>query len=249
MLDYIKNYKNIHICAHAFNGDTLKECDRVSLTFAIQCADGIWRTICTNTYDDEIQYARIFNSDIIKDTEQVVESPEELADFFNKFKPKDKPAIALETTSHGFARWAKVSAKGTIVVYYHTIGESYREEIPLPDNGTVTRDASPSWMGDRYQCNVFWNGADAMKSLWDDAVKQLTRIQEFCKREKAKDEKELAAGANVLAKLAAFQEQSKSVEERIATTWNAMSTEDKAKALKISTTKKATSKKKKKAKK
>ena len=247
MTDYIKNYKNIRICAHAFSygdGRTLDQCDRIRLTFAVQCADGIWRTISTDTYYSEIHYARVFNNDTIKENEQVVESPEELAAFFNKIKPKDQPAIALEITSHGFARWARVSAKGTIAVYYHTIGESHREEIQLPDNGTVTHDASPSWRGDFYQCNVFWNGADAMKALWDDAVKQLTRLQEFCKREKAKDEKELAEGANVLAKLAAFQEQSKSVEERIATAWNAMSTEDKAKALKIRTPKKATTKKK-----
>jgi hypothetical protein len=244
MTDYIKNYKNIRICAHAFNGNTLDKCDRICLKFAVQCADGIWRTISTDTYKDVIHYARVFNSDTIRETEQIVESPEELAEFFNKIKPKDQPAIALETTSHLFTRWARVSAKGTIAVYYHTVAESHRADVPLPDNGRVINDASSGWMGDEYCCNVFWNGADAMKSMWDDAVKQLTRLQEFCQREKAKDERELAVGANVLAKLAAFQEQSKSVEERIATTWNAMSTEDKAKALKISTTKKATAKKK-----
>ena len=248
MTDYIKNYKSIRICAHAFNHynvDTLDKCERICLKFAVQCKDGNWRTICTDTYNKEINYARIFTSDTIKATEKIVESPEELAEFFNKIKPKDQPAIALETTDHSFARWARVSAKGTIAVYYHSVASSYREEIPLPDNGRVIGDASPSWMGDEYNCNVFWNGADAMKALWDHAVRQLTRLQEFCKREKAKDEKELAAGANVLAKLAAFQEQAKSVEEQISDKWNSMSTEDKAKALKIAkakprkTTKKA----------
>ena len=240
MTDYIKNYKSIRLCAHAFNHydvETIDKCELICLKFAVQCADGKWRTICTDTYNKEINYARIFNSDTLKATEQVVESPEELTEFFNKIKPKNQPAIALETTDHSFARWARVSAKGTIAINYHTIGESHRADIPLPDNGTVIGDASPSWRGSRYQCNVCWNGADAMKALWDYAVMQLTRLQEFCKREKAKDEKELAAGANVLAKLAAFQEQAKSVEEQISDKWNAMSTEDKAKALKITKTK------------
>ncbi len=240
MTDYIKNYKSIRICAHAFNHynvDTLDKCERICLKFAVQCADGKWRTICTDTYNKEINYARIFNSDTLKATEQIVESPEELTEFFNKIKPKNQPAIALETTDHSFTRWVRVSPKGTIAVYCHSVASSYREEIPLPDNGRVIGDASPSWMGDEYNCNVCWNGADAMKAMWDHAVMQLTRLHEFCKREKAKDEKELAAGANVLAKLAAFQEQAKSVEEQISDKWNAMSTEDKAKALKITKTK------------
>ena len=246
MVEYIKNYKNIRICARAFNYssvDTLDNCDRIMLKFAVQCADGIWRTLTTDTYKDEIHYARVYTSDKVKETEKIVETPEELTEFFKQIKPKDQPAIALETTGHGFTRWVRVSPKATIRVYYHSVGSSYNQEIPLPDNGQVIRDASPSWRGDEYNCNVFWNEADAMKSMWGYAVKQLTRLQEFCKREKAKDEKELAAGATVLAKLAAFQEQAKSVEEQISDKWNSMSTEDKAKALKITKAKPRTARK------
>ena len=82
-----------------------------------------------------------------------------------------------------------------------------------------------------------------MKVIWDKTIILLDRIRLFCEQAKAVEDRELATGAATISKLLAFQEQSKSVEERIATTWNAMSTEDKAKALKITTPKKATSKK------
>jgi hypothetical protein len=84
-----------------------------------------------------------------------------------------------------------------------------------------------------------------MKVIWDKTIILLDSIRLFCEQAKAVEDRELATGAATISKLLAFQEQSKSVEERIATTWNALSTEDKAKALKITkakprkTTKKA----------
>lgn len=99
--------------------------------------------------------------------------------------------------------------------------------------------------GSLYMSQVYWNVADAMKVIWYKAILLLDRIRLFCEQAKAVEDRELANGAATISKLLAFQEQSKSVEERISTKWNSMSTEDKAKALKISTPKKATAKKKK----
>lgn len=247
MSDYIKNYKNIRICAQAWNNSdakTLDKCDRVSLKFAVLCMDGIWRTISTDTWNNTVSYARVFNNDTLKETEKVVESPDELTEFINRIKPTDAPSIVLERTNHSFARWAKVSPKGTIGVHYHTVGESHYQEIPLPQNGEVIKDASPSWQGDFYNCNVYWNGADAAQSLWEHATSVLDRLKEFCRTELENEKRELSVGASRIDALLKFQSQAKSVEDQITDKWNSMSTEDKAKALKIKKPVKKTAKKK-----
>ena len=237
MDDYVKNYDGIRICAHAYgrnDGSTLSECDRVSLKYAVRMANGEWYTITTHTTESgEYQYARIFCHDRVKPTEKVVETPAELAEFFNSIKPKDTPSIALEETGHYFARWASVSPKGTIGVHYHHAAESYHKEIPLPMDGDIVEDASESWRGSEYRCNVFWNGSDAMASLWTKAVDGLARLKDFCRREKEREDRELAVGATRIDALLKFQENSRTIEDRIAEKWNSMSTEDKARTLKI----------------
>ena len=237
MADYIKKYNNIRICAHAFYASgmasSLKGCTHISLKFAVPCADGIWRTITTNTYETDITYARIFTNDTIKATEKVVESIDELTEFFNSFKPADAPSIVLNVTDNSFARWVNVSPKGTIRVYRHTVATSFSTDIPLPQDGEVIGDASPSWQGSMYNCNVYWNSADAMKALWGKALSDLDRLKKFCRIEKEKDDKELAVGATRIDALLKFQESAKSIETQIADKWNAMSTEDKAKVLNL----------------
>ena len=126
-----------------------------------------------------------------------------------------------------------MSPKGTIAVRYHSRGEAYQRDIPLPQDGELVDDASKDWSGSEYRCNVFWNGADAAKSLWDKALKDLKRLQDFCKREKEKEDKELAVGATRIDALLKFQENAKTIEEKISEKWNSMSTEDKARTLKI----------------
>ena len=237
---FVENYKDIRICAHAFSDwsgyKTLAECDRVSLRFAVPCGNGEWYTITTYTNMGELSAARVFCHDRVKDTEKVVETPAELAEFINGIKPKDAPSIVLEETGHSFARWAKVSPKGTIGVHYHQSASSYDKEIPLPQDGEIVYDASKDWSGSEYRCNVFWNGADAAKSLWDKALNDLKRLQDFCKREKENEDKELAVGATRIEALLKFQANAKTLEEKISEKWNSMSTEDKAKALKIGKT-------------
>ena len=237
MKDFVENYKDIRICAHAFSkwseAKTLSECDRVSLRFAVPCGNGEWYTITTYTNMGEISAARIFCHDRVKETEKVVETPAELAEFINGIKPKDAPSIVLEETGHSFARWAKVSPKGTIGVNYHQNASSYHKDIPLPADGDIVGDASEGWHGPEYRCNVFWNGADAAKSLWDKALNDLKRLQDFCKREKEKEDKELAVGATRIEALLKFQANAQTIEEKISEKWNSMSTEDKARALKI----------------
>lgn len=240
MKDFVENYKDIRICAHAFSDlggcKTLADCTHVALTFAVPCANGEWYTITTDTYSEQIHYARIFCHDMVKETEKVVETPAELAEFINGIKPKDAPSIVLEESGHAFARWAKVSPKGTIAVHYHSGGDAYLRDIPLPQDGELVDDASKDWRGSEYHCNVFWSGADAAKSLWDKALNDLKRLQAFCKREREKEDKELAVGATRIDALLKFQENAKSIEEKISEKWNSMSTEDKAKALKIGKT-------------
>ena len=237
MKDFVENYKDIRICAHAFSDwsgcKTLAECDRVSLKFAVPCGNGEWYTITTYTDMGELSAARVFCHDRVKETEKVVETPAELAEFLNGIKPKDAPSIVLEETGHSFARWAKVSPKGTISVHYHSRGDAYQRDIPLPQDGELVDDASKDWRGYEYRCNVFWNGSDAAKSLWDKALNDLKRLQDFCKREKEKEDKELAVGATRIDALLKFQANAKTIEEKISEKWNLMSTEDKAKALKI----------------
>lgn len=238
MKDFVENYKDIRLCAHAFSEawsgcKTLADCTHVALTFAVPCANGEWYTITTDTYSEQIHYARIFCHDRVKETEKVVNTPAELAEFINGIKPKDAPSIVLEETGHAFARWAKVSPKGTIAVRYHSGGEAYQRNIPLPQDGELVDDASRDWRGSEYRCNVFWNGADAAKSLWDNALKNLKRLQDFCKAEKEKEDKELAVGATRIDALLKFQENARTIEDRIAEKWNSMSTEDKARTLKI----------------
>jgi hypothetical protein len=237
MADYVKNYDEIRICAHAYSKwsetKTLSECDRVSLRFAVRNDSGEWYTITTYTESGEIRCARIFCHDRVKPTEKVVETPAELADFFNSLKPKDAPSIVLEETGHSFARWASVSPKGTIGVNYHHVASSYHKDIPLPADGDIVWDASESWQGSEYRCNVYWNGTDAAKSLWDKALNDLKRLQDFCKREKENEDKELAVGATRIEALLKFQENTRTIEDRIAEKWNSMSTEDKARTLKI----------------
>jgi hypothetical protein len=240
MKDFVENYKDIRICAHAYSDwsgcKTLAECDRVSLRFAVPCGNGEWYTITTYTHMGELSAARVFCHDRVTATEKVVETPAELAEFINGIKPKDAPSIVLEETGHSFARWAKVSPKGTIGVHYHQCASSYEKEIPLPQDGEIVYDASKDWNGSEYRCNVFWNGADAAKSLWDNALNNLKRLQDFCKREKEKEDKELAVGATRIEALLKFQNNAKTIEEKISEKWNSMSTEDKAKALKIGKT-------------
>ena len=237
MAEYVKNYDEIRICVHAFSEwsgcKTLAECDRVSLRFAVPCGNGEWYTITTYTHMGELSAARVFCHDRVKETEKVVEIPAELAEFMNGIKPKDAPSIVLEEAGHSFARWAKVSPKGTIGVNYHQNASSYHKEIPLPMDGNIVEDAAETWNGSEYRCNVFWNGADAAKSLWDKALNDLKRLQDFCRREKEKETRELAVGAARIDALLKFQENARTIEDRIAEKWNSMSTEDKARTLKI----------------
>jgi len=237
MKDFVENYKDIRLCAHAFSDwsgcKTIADCTHVSLKFAVPCGNGEWYTITTYTHMGELSAARIFCHDRVKETEKVVETPAELAEFINGIKPKDAPSIVLEETGHSFARWAKVSPKGTIAVRYHSGGDAYHRDIPLPQDGELVDDASKDWRGSEYRCNVFWNVADAAKSLWDKALNDLKRLQDFCKREKEKEDKELAVGATRIDALLKFQENAKTIEEKISEKWNSMSTEDKARTLKI----------------
>lgn len=237
MKDFVKNYKDIRICAHAFSDwgscKTLAECDRVSLKFAVQCGNGEWYIITTYTNMGEFSAARIFCHDRVTATEKVVNTTAELAEFINGIKPNDAPSIVLEEAGHSFARWAKVSPKGTIGVHYHQNASSYEKGIPLPQDGEMVYDATNDWSGSEYCCNVFWNGADAAKSLWDKALNDLKRLQEFCKSEKEKDDKELEVGATRIEALLKFQENARTIEDRIAEKWNSMSTDDKARTLKI----------------
>ena len=237
MKDFVENYKDIRLCAHAFSDwsgcKTLADCTHVLLKFAVPCGNGEWYTITTYTHMGELSAARIFGHDRVKETEKVVETPAELAEFINGIKPKDAPSIVLEETGHSFARWAKVSPKGTISVRYHSGGDAYQRDIPLPQDGELVDDASKDWRGSEYRCNVYWNSADAAKSLWDKALNNLKRLQDFCKREKEKETRELAVGATRIEALLKFQENARTIEDRIAEKWNSMSTEDKARTLKI----------------
>ena len=93
MVEYIKNYKNIRICARAFNYssvDTLDNCDRIMLKFAVQCADGIWRTLTTDTYKDEIHYARVYTSDKVKSMSESKKHKDRTRDK-SRNKQKSKP--------------------------------------------------------------------------------------------------------------------------------------------------------------
>jgi hypothetical protein len=224
MKDFVENYKDIRLCAHVSE-------DQIRLYFAVVCPDGKWRTITTDvTYRAEIHYARVYGYDALKNTEKVVNTPAELTEFVSLFKPTDAPSIALYTAEKGFVRLAKVSPKGTIGVHYHTDGYSHYKDIPLPQDGTVITDASIKWND---MCYVHWNLSDALENLWDRGLRDLKRLQDFCKREKEKEDKELAVGATRIDALLKFQENAKTIEEKISEKWNSMSTEDKAKALKI----------------
>ena len=252
MADYIKRPDLIKICAHlndrsGHETKSTKDCNGVCLTFVVECADGRYHKLNWYEKDGVMHYVRI--ADAINPTfDKLVDSPEEVTEFFSTIKPTDEPSVAMHITAsyYNTVYWNKVTPKGTIRTIRRSRGSVCGRDsvfIPLPEDRTLVEDGSDRYDGSLYWSQVYWNVADAMKVIWDKTIILLDRIRLFCEQAKAVEDRELATGAATISKLLAFQEQSKSVEERIATTWNAMSTEDKAKALKITTPKKATSKK------
>ena len=254
MADYIKRPDMIKICAHlndrsGHETKSTKDCNGVCLTFVVECADGRYHKLNWYEKDGVMHYVRI--ADAINPTfDKLVESPEEVTEFFSTIKPTDEPSVAMRITEsyYNTVYWTKVTPKGTIRTIRRSRGSICGRDsvfIPLPEDWTIVEDGSDRYDGSLYMSQVYWNVADAMKAIWDKTILLLSRIRLFCEQAKKVEDRELANGAATISKLLAFQEQAKSVEERIATTWNAMSTEDKAKALKITkakprkTTKKA----------
>lgn len=251
MTDYIKRPDLIKFCAHlndrsGHETKSTKDCNGVCLTLVVECTDGCYHKLNWYEKDGVVQYVRI--ADTINPTyDKIVTSPDEVTEFFSTIKPTDAPSVAMHITHCLMAYWNKVTPKGTIRTIRRTRNSCCCRDsvyIPLPDDKTIVDDGSDRYDGFLYMSQVYWNVADAMKAIWDKASLLLDRIRLFCEQAKAVEDRELANGAATISKLLAFQAKTKSVEEQIATTWNAMSTEDKAKALKISQPKKATTRKK-----
>jgi hypothetical protein len=224
MADYIKQYNEIRIVATG-NG-------QMKLKFAVKMNDGKYHYVIFRKEDFDITEAFI-NSTPVPDA-RVVESPEELTEYFTQFKPTDSPAIVMTDTKDDFAQWKPVSPKGTVAVRQYVTPLFFhpsRVEIPLPADHSKVMDAAGG--ENVYESDVFWDPTEAMLAIWENATAKLKRIVDFCRKEEANEKKELAVGAARIDALLKFQEKTKSVEERISAKWNSMSTAEKAKALKI----------------
>lgn len=223
---YIRNYNEIRIVAKAWDST------KVKLDFAVKQNDGKYYYVNRWEENNVIKKVFIYSNGTLEPNDRVVESPDELVDYFTHFKPTDAPAIVMTDTKESFAQWKPVSPKGTIAVrqrisrWFHTDSV----EILLPNDHCKVLDGGSE---DVYESDVFWNPAEAMLAIWENASKELKRIVDFCRKEETIEQKDLAVGATRIAALLKFQEKTKSVEERISSKWNSMSTSEKAKALKI----------------
>jgi hypothetical protein len=250
MTDYIKCPENIKICVHLHEKSTLdvkdiKNCNAVSLRLAILCTDGKYRFICTNDMKNPV-YVRLNAIDVMNpDVDKLVGSVNELTEYFCRIKPTDCPSVAMRPTHCCMAYWSKVSQKGTIKVTHrsrNSILSRDQVDIPLPNNNMVVDDGTDRYDGTLYMSCTHWDVTEAMSHIWRKIQEYKKTITEFCLREKAKEEAEYAVGVTRLDALLKFQEQAKSIEEKISSKWNSMSTDDKALALKLIPTKKATAK-------
>jgi len=231
----------ILICAQMLNkyGEQVNiaaDCTKVSLRLVVNCTDGKYHFVDSDTWKPGVGHSYVqISHDCMNDFGKIVSSPEEATEFFCQFKPSE-PSVTMRLTHCAIAYWSTVSPKGTIKVIRCATGSCCSRvnvDIPLPDNNAIVDDGSDRYDGALYKSCTHWNVADAIKQIWNIAITRLETVRQFCYDEINKENAELATGQKRIDALLKFQNNAKSVEEKIVSTWNNMSLEEKAKALRI----------------
>ena len=247
MKNFITNLDSIQIYAYIrakFNGvSDPKNGNTIVLGLAAKDDEGKYRCLSINPEDEDIsinspecKLAAVYWGGALEptDTRRVfVKSKQDLLNVMNSIKPAD-PAIILRKLAEDSTRiyWVLVKEKGLISVDKTTYNSS-RYDVPMPNDGECVDDCDEYC---RYAAKAYWAVEDAIDTIWQIKANLVERVKRFCIAAKAADDAEIAEGAKRIDQLLKFQSQFKSVEEKIADKWNSMSTEDKAKALKIKKT-------------
>ena len=255
MKPYLKNFKTIKIYAHLRSRDDSTErimANRtgIALGLCVLGDDGLRRIIAVGTDhgmtmddpDSVITSVTIHSLMAEHDASNViVDSPQDIIDVLNSVKPANQPAILLhKATDAGNDRplfstvvyWEPVDPKGNISVKEDNRAHRTKK-VPVPEHKSWVRTGSIHTDFDYYNAQAYWTPDEIAAKIWNIKKNLADRIKKFCAAEQQQDEIELSHGKSVLEQIMKFQTKTKSLEEKINEKWNDMSTEDKAKALKI----------------
>ena len=249
MDNYIANFDSTKIYARIGSkyrddvGD-LKDASAIALGLAAKDPEGKYRCLGYASANEfppasprcqlsRVSYA-LYNTIDDYRSRTLVESKEDVVKLMNSIKPEGPAIILRKQTNHStLIYWTKVNERGMISVAKDSFS-ACTHDIPLPTNGDTILDGVGGEV--RYDCTAFWSVEEAVDTIWPIMTNLIDRVKRFCIAAKAADDAELAVGAKRIDQLLKFQSQFKSVEEQISDKWNSMSTEDKAKALKIKKT-------------